>query len=212
MAPKVKEAMGVLSGVIETACGWAFVAVALYAMLFVNMTGNGTLYDAARSMALEAAGLPNPKKVDVQRRVVPVRPVDSISAEQNRMLMVPGEPEKEFAVTVAAPQQPRAAEQITDAPADASAGTNWQKHLNGSLRSFTVYGNGDQRSSASASAGSASGAPAAAHAPAPVVASATPATSGSAYHAGITAEARPGVSDHVSAINSGAGDGVNNFR
>jgi hypothetical protein len=215
MAPKIKEAMGVLSGAVETACGWAFIAVAFYALLFVNMTGNGTLYDAARSMVLDAAGLPNPKKVDVQRRVVPVRPINSITAEQNRMLMVPGEPDKEFVVTVAASQQPvRPAEQITDAPADATAGTNWQKHLNGSLRTFTVYGNGDQTSSASASAGSAKGASGAARASAPAtsVAAATPATSGSAFHAGITAEARPGVSDHVSAVNSGAGDGVNNFR
>jgi hypothetical protein len=81
------------------------------------------------------------------------------------------------------------------------------------LRTFTVYGEGDQHSSASMSSGgsAASGGPssvrAAEAAPMP-----TPATPNSAYRAGIAAESRPGVTDHVSQVNVGAADGVNNFR
>jgi hypothetical protein len=208
MAPKVKEAFAVMSDAVETACGWAFVAVALYALLFVNMTGNGTLWESIRGVLRDESAAA-PKVAAVQTRVVPVRPVDAATIEQNRMLLIPNEPVKEFAVTVAAPDQPaRAADQITDAPSDAKAGKDWRKHLAGSLRTFTVYGEGEQRSSASASAsGGASRAPSAVHAVA-----ATPAATASAYRAGIAAQARPGVSDHVSRVDAGTGDGLRNFR
>ena len=158
MAPKVKAAFGVLSDAIETACGWAFGAVAIYALLFVNMTGNGTLWDSMRGVIMDQSVAP-PKAAAVQTRVVPVRPVDSMAVAQNRMLMVPSEPTSEFSVPVLAADQPRAADQITDAPADAKAGKSWKKHLNGSLRTFTVYGEGEQRSSASTSVGAAAAAP-----------------------------------------------------
>ena len=210
MAPRVKIAMGVMSEVLEMACGWAFVAVALYAMLFLNLTGNGTLWDSLRGIVGDAGPAPLLTNARVQTRVVPVRPIDDVEAKtkaQNRMLLIPNEPEQEFKVPVLA-QPGRGADQITDAPADASAGKDWQRHLNGSLRTFTVYGNGEQGSSASASAGSAKGTQSA-RAAAPA---GSPATEVSAYHAGITAEARPGVSDHVSQVGAGVGDGVRNFR
>jgi hypothetical protein len=215
MAPKVKEAMGVMSDALETACGWAFVAVALYALLFVNMTGNGTLWESMRGVFLDASIAP-PKDAAVQVRTVPVRPVDAMATAQNRMLMVPGEPEKEFKVPVLAANQPtRAAGQITDAPSDGKTGTDWHKHLDGSLRKFTVYGAGEQHSSASASAksgSSASGSSGASTSRAVAVQAATPSVAASAYHAGITAEARPGVTDHVSQVGESTGDGVRNFR
>jgi hypothetical protein len=212
MAPRVKIAMGVMSDVLETACGWAFIAVALYAMLFLNLTGNGTLWDSLRGVVADAGPAPILQRSRVVTRVVPVRPLDDLEVKtraQNRMLLIPNEPEKEFKVPVLAqPQSGRGADQFTDAPADAGAGTNWQKHLTGSLRTFTVYGNGEQRGSASASAGAGPGAPTV-HAAAPA---ATAAADVSAYHAGLAAAARPGVSDHVSHVDGGAGDGVRNFR
>lgn len=208
MAPKVKEAIGVMSDALETALGWAFCAVALYALLFVNMTGNGTLWDSLKGVVMDAP-VPTPKDAAVQTRVVPVRPVDAMEKAQNRMLMVPDVPDKEFSVAVLAQAQPgRAADQITDAPRDAKAGKDWRKHLSGSLRTFTVYGQGEERSSASASAGTAQAAPASeAAAPAP-----TPATAVSAYRAGFAAEARPGVTNHVSQVGAGVSDGVRNIR
>jgi hypothetical protein len=214
MAPKVKEAMGVVSDVLETACGWAICAVALYSILFVNMTGNGTLWDAIRGVVMEAPAAAPKRDVAVQTRVVPARPVDAAAKAQNHMLLIPDEPEKEFSVPVLAAQQPaRAADQITDAPADAKAGADWRKHLNGSLRTFTVYGDGDQArvtSSGAASSGKASvvAAPSAVRT---VAVAATPATAASPYRAGMAAEARPGISDHVSRVGDAA-DGVNNFR
>jgi hypothetical protein len=215
MAPKAKEAFGVMSDALETACGWALCAIALYGLLFVNLTGNGTLWDSLRGVILDQVAAPAPMNAAVQTRVVPVRPADPDAGavkDQNRMLLIPNEPEKEFKVPVLAQQESgRTADQITDAPADAKAGTDWRKHLTGSLRTFTVYGNGDQQSSASASAGSVKTAagPASARAAAPAP---TPATEVSAYHAGIAAAARPGVTDHVSQVDAGTADGVQNFR
>jgi hypothetical protein len=215
MAPKAKAALGAMSDALETACGWAFCAVALYALLFLNLTGNGALWESLRAVVLDAAPAEMSMNAAVQTRVVPVRPPgadDKAVKAQDRMLLIPSEPEHEFKVPVVAQQQGgRGPDQITDAPADATAGRDWHKHLNGSLRTFTVYGNGDQPSVASASAGSAKNstgsAPVRAAAPAP-----TPATAVSAYHAGLTAAARPGVTDHVSQVDAGTADGVQNFR
>lgn len=210
MAPKVKAAVDVVTDAFSTALSWALCAVAVYALLFVNMTGNGTLWDSIRGVVLDEP-VRVPSDVSVQNRVVPVRPVDAMEKAQNRMLMVPEAPEKEFTVPVVAQNQPvRHADQITDAPADAKAGKDWRKHLTGSLRTFTVYGEGDEHSSASASAMSA---PASSGRSAATFASAapTPATASSAYRAGLGAAARPGVSDHI-APEGNVGDGVRNFR
>ncbi|HXT02504.1 MAG TPA: hypothetical protein VN915_17665 [Elusimicrobiota bacterium] len=209
MAPKVKAAMGALTDALETALSWAFVAVAAYALLFVNMTGNGSLWDSLRGVVLDEPAKAAPT-VSVVTRVVPDRPVDAMEKAQNRMLMVPEVPEKEFSVPVVAQNQPaRLADQITDAPADAKAGKDWRKHLTGSLRTFTVYGEGEQHSSASASA--ASGGAISSRPPSVAAAAPTPATASSAYRAGLGAEARPGVSDHI-APEGNVGDGVRNFR
>jgi hypothetical protein len=209
MAPKVKAAVGVMSEAIETALSWGLCAVALYALLFVNMTGNGTLWESLRGVVFDEPAKVQ-SNVSVQTRLVPARPVDAMEKAQNRMLMVPEAPDKEFKVPVVAQSQPaRAADQITDAPSDKKASGDWQRHLNGSLRTFTIYGQGDEKSSASASVGKdyvASGRSPASAAPAP-----TPATTASAYHAGMAAIARPGVSDHV-APQGNVGDGVRNFR
>lgn len=202
MAPKVKEAMSWASDAIETAAGWAIVFVALYGLLFVDMTGNGRLWDAIRGVAQDSLPAKSPGNVAVQMRRVPARPPDSETKAQNRMLLVPEVSDTEIAVAVAAPQP----EQMTDAPADAYAGKDWRVHLKGEMRKFSVYGKGEERSSASASA------PAGAARAAVAVSAPTPAAAVSAYRAGAAAEARPGIGDHVTRVSNGASDGVRNFR
>jgi hypothetical protein len=215
MAPKLKAAAGVVSEAVETMCGWAIVVLALYAVLFTNLSGSGTLWDSLRGVARDS--MPGPRLRDdvvQEMRVVPVRPPDLAVKAQNHMLLVPEAPDKEISVRVVASEQPRRApEQITDAPADAGAGKNWQApHLTSQLRTFTVYGQGEQRAVAS---GGAAAAPAArARVPAAAVAAApTPAVSGSAYKIGaLTGDARPGISDHVSSEASAPSDGLHNFK
>ena len=216
MAPKVKAALGVVSGALETMCGWAFCVVALYALLFMNLTGNGCLWDSLRGVVQDAAPERARDGVRVEMRVVPVRPPDMARA-QNRMLAIP-DSDTALNVRVEAPDQGRQPGQITDAPADATAKKDWRPHLNGRLRTFTVYGQGEQSSSAAIPArGSAGGAVvrsvAATAASASIASAPTPAAAGSAYRIGaMTGEARPGISDHVSSEDSGGADGLRNFR
>ncbi|MFI5363228.1 MAG: hypothetical protein ACHQ49_14775 [Elusimicrobiota bacterium] len=107
MAPKVKVALGAMSDAFETACGWAFCVVALYALFFMNLTGNGALWDSLRNVVMDASVQTTvPKNAVVQMRVVPVRPVDTTVKVQNRLLQIPDEPEEEFSVAVLASQQP----------------------------------------------------------------------------------------------------------
>ena len=182
MAPKVKEAMGVISDAFETACGYAFCAVALYVLLFVNMTGNGTLWDSMRGVFMDIS-VQIPKDAAVQTRLVPARPRDAMTKAQNRMLLIPDEPEKEFSVPVLAQQQPvRAADQISDTLVGAKAGKDSRRRL------------------------AAGGAPETSRVRVP----ATPATAASAYRAGIAAETRPGVVDHVLQVDDGVGSYVRN--
>lgn len=209
MAPKVKEAMGVVSDALETAAGWAIIALAVYGILFVDVTGNGRLWDAIRGVAKDTVAVAPAPKGGVQMRVVPVRPPDMEVKTQNHMLLVPEAPEEELHVSVSAPAA-GAPDQLTDAPADDHAGKDWRVGLQGNLRKFTVYGQGEEHSSASASAGSAPAA--AARTTTASRAAATPVAAGSAYHLGSTAEARPGISSRVTPVSNGATDGVRNFR
>lgn len=208
MAPKVKEAVGVLSDALETACGWAIAALAVYALLFVDLTGNGRLWDAVRGVARDttANATREPSTASVVTRVVPVRPPDMETKAQNHMLMVPEVPEQEIKVPVVAQIQ-RPDDALTDAPADSHAGKDWRVHLKGELRSFTVYGQGEQSSSASASAAAGSSAKSAPAASAP-----TASVASSAYRVGSAAEARPGIGERASRVTDGASDGVRNFR
>lgn len=209
MAPKVKEAVGWISEAVETAAGWAIVAVALYGLLFVDMTGNGRLWDAIRGVAQDSFSAKPATRGDVavEVRRVPVRPPDMSVKAQNRMLLIPEVPDREIDVAVVASQQPAAAaDRVTDAPADAHAGKDWRVHLKGELRRFTVYGQGEERSSASAAVSQGPLATAVADS-AP-----TPATAASAYRVGSGAAARPGIGARVTPVSDGAADGVRNFR
>jgi hypothetical protein len=203
MAPKVKEALSWMSEAIETALGWGLCLVAIYTILFVNFTGNGTLWDSLRGVALDSTAAKT-RSVAVEMRVVPVRPPDLETKAQNHMLMIPEVPDQEIRVPIVAANQPRGADQLTDALASDDAGKTWKKHLNGNLRTFTVYGQGEESSSASASVPTQG-------APALVASAATPAVAASAYHAGTAAKARPGISDHVTPV-ANTSDGVRNFR
>ena len=197
-----------ISEAFETACGWAFCAVALYALLFLNLTGNGTLWDSLRGVVQDARQV-SARNGAVQTRVVPVRPPELQEKMQNHMLMVPEGSGQSIAVPVVAAVQQRPSSQMTDAPADASAGKDWKVHLQSQLRTFTVYGQGDSSGPAAPSAKSAKGPASVASAPAP---GPTPASISSAYHAGIAAVARPGIGDHVTRVGDGGSDGLRNFR
>jgi hypothetical protein len=209
MAPKVKEAVDWAKEAVETACGWAAVVVVAYALLFMDFNGNGRLIDSIKGAAQEAMGVaPAPRPVALRTRVVPVRPVDEAKVAQDRMFAIPEVANEEIRVPVVAADQPRVADEMTDAPADTNAKGDWRKHLTSSLRSFTVYGRGDQSSSASASASKGTAATKVS-APAPTAAVAV-----SAFSQGSStpAQARPGVSDHVSRVGEAPADGVRNFR
>jgi hypothetical protein len=106
MPARVKEAVGVFTGLLHTALGWGLVVVVFYALLFVNMTGKGTLWDSLRGLAREAAAPRPPTNASVQRRVVPLKPVDDADKAQGRMLSMPEGPDNAIAVTVLAPNQP----------------------------------------------------------------------------------------------------------
>ena len=135
---------------------------------------------------------------------------------QDRILMIPDAPEKELPAPIVAQRTElspaRTADKITDAPADAKVGKDWRMHLTSTLRKFTIYGGGEQRAFASVSAAPIHGPPAPPSVSTPAVPAPTPATSFSAYRAGASAEARPGVSSRVAPVDTGAGDGVRNFR
>jgi hypothetical protein len=81
------------------------------------------------------------------------------------------------------------------------------------LKTFTVYGRGDQRASAGASVRGAASPLKSGASSATVASAPTPAKQGSAYQVGaLTGEARPGISDHISTEESSAGEGSRNFR
>jgi hypothetical protein len=211
MAPKVKAAMDLMTEAVSIALTCAVAAAGIYALMFVDLTGNGRLWDALRGVAQESSNADHPG-INLSRvRRVPVRPVDMEAEAQNHMLVLPEVPQQEIKVVVAeakpvSPEMAVAPEQMTDAPADKTAGKDWRAHLTGALRTFTVYGEGEQSSSASASSVKGTSRAAAA-APAP-----TQAAPESAYQAGAAAEARPGIGDHVSRVSGGTQDGVRNFR
>jgi len=149
MTAKVKSALSILSEALETAAGYALVAVALYAILFVDMTGGGSLWNSLKhlqSTANEEISSPN------ATRVVKV-PTQAVAEKvhEDRILAVFDEaPSGSVAAVYQAPEsivsRPSAA--LTDTPADVHAGKTWKRDIKGSLRSFTVYGHGDQTASA----------------------------------------------------------------
>lgn len=147
MNTKVRDAMDGVTQLIETAAGWACVALALYVLAFVDLTGNGRLVDALRGALEERPAQSWRGPMAVKTVVVPVNTVNQERREQNRMLLIPDADEPEVAVAVRAeaaqPAFPAAAAAAASAPA-------WKRSLAGGLRKLRIYGKGEERSSASA--------------------------------------------------------------
>jgi len=192
MTAKVKSVLTVVSEAVETAAGYALVAVGIYAALFVDMTGGGSLWNTLRHFqATSQEGIESPNATRVIK--VPTQAVAE-KVHEDRMLAVfdDAPPPTEVAAVYEAPEsaasRPSAA--FTDTPADPKSGKTWKKGIKGELRNFTVYGKGDQTTTAAMTLGTA------AHDDSPAVAAA--ASAGSAARANTEAAARPGVGSRLS--------------
>jgi hypothetical protein len=207
MTAKAKSVLSVAGEALETAAGYALIAVALYAVLFVDITGGGSLWKTMGYLhegAQEGIESPNATRV-----VKVATQVNEQKAHEDRILAVFDQgPKDHIAAAVyqapdATNQRPSAA--LTDTPADPQAGKSWKRGLKGELRTFTVYGNGQETTSASLSGassrpqaqGSSAGAPAArAAAPQPAE----------------TVAARPGLGSRLSGGALAASDATRNIR
>lgn len=207
MTAKVKSALTVVSEALETAAGYALVAVSLYAVVFVDMTGGGSLWQTLRHyQATAQEGLESPNATRVIK--VPTQAFEA-KVHEDRMLAVFDEPEPDkvaavFQAPEKAGQRPEAA--FTDVPADPKSGKTWKRGLKGELRNFTVYGKGDQTTSATMTL-----------AAAPAPADDSPAYSaasapGSAARAPTEAAARPGVGSRMSRGALAASETTRNLR
>ncbi len=177
MTAKVKSVLVVVSEAVETAAGYALVAVGLYAVIFVDMTGGGSLWNNLRNVKDEGRESPTATRVIK----VPTQ-VREEKAHEDRILAVFDDPtpKTEVAAVHRAPDavEQRSSVELTDSPAEPGAAQSWKRSIKGEMRSFTVYGRGEQTTSASATASkyvaaesaatlAAPGAPAAASASAP---------------------------------------------
>lgn len=191
MTAKVKSVLTVVSEAVETAAGYALVAVGIYAALFVDMTGGGSLWNTLRHyQATSQEGIESPNATRVIK--VPTQVVAE-KVHEDRMLAVfdDAPPATEVAAVYEAPEsaasRPSAA--FTDTPADPKSGKTWKRGIKGELRNFTVYGRGDQTTTAAMTLGPA------ARDDSPAVAAAA---AGSAARANTEAAARPGVGSRLS--------------
>jgi hypothetical protein len=208
MTAKVRSVLSIAAEALETAAGYALIAVGIYAVLFVDLTGGGSLWKTMRHIkATSQEGLESPNATRVIK--VPTQPIVA-KAHEDRMLAVFDEAPPEGSVTALyrAPEatglRPSAA--FTDTPADPNSGKTWKRGIQGSLRNFTVYGKGDQTTSATMSGVSAP-APAA-----PVVAHTPASAEGSPARAETAAASRPGVGSHLSRGALSASDASRNIR
>ena len=147
--------LSVAGEAIETAAGYALIAVGIYAILFVDLTGSGSLWKTMRHIKTTSQeGLESPNATRVIK--VPTQPIVA-KAHEDRMLAVFDEapPEGNVTALYRAPEatglRPSAA--FTDTPADPNSGKTWKRGIQGELRNFTVYGKGDHTTSATMSSG-----------------------------------------------------------
>lgn len=208
----MSEAVSWTSEALETACGWALYVAIAYAVFFVDFTGRGHLWSNVSSMWRE--GRPAPAVTRHEGvRVIKLGPapetrddgVGKVSIDYKYITDAPAQDKALVAVN----ERPVAA--LTDVPADPEASTkkDWRRSLQGELRTFKVYGNGEQTSSASS--GGASYAPKAAAVEQALVANA--ATPQSAYNAGTNSPtARPAISGRARALSQNGSDSVRNFK
>jgi len=207
MTAKVKSALTVVSEALETAAGYALVAVGIYAAIFVDMTGGGSLWNTLRHFQQTSQeGIESPNATRVIK--VPTQAVAE-KVHEDRMLAVfdDAPPATEVAAVYEAPEsaasRPSAA--FTDTPADPTSGQTWKRSLKGELRNFTVYGKGDQTTTASMSVAAAPGGY-----DSPALAAAAPAES--AARAQTEAAARPGVGSRMSRGALAASETTRNVR
>lgn len=204
MSAKVKSVLAVAGDAVETAAGYALLAVGIYAAIFIDITGSGSLWNTARNMQGAAQeGVESPNATRVVK--VPTQAVEEKVHEDRILAVFDSEPPAgTVAAIYAAPTESgvRPSAAFTDTPADPETGKTWKKSLHGELRSFTVYGKGEQTSSAAASAHSA---PAASVRP-------VAAAAGSAARAETAAIARPGLGSRMSRGALSASDSSRNVR
>ena len=114
-------------GALENAGLWVLCAGAAYALLFLNLSGAGSLWNALIAAALEqipAAAAP----VSTRTYLIPAKPVDKAERDQDSMLMVPDDGEA-LAVTVADPSGRPAAAAPAPVLLSAAARTDWSDSL-----------------------------------------------------------------------------------
>ena len=207
MTAKARTLLTIVSEAVETAAGYALVVVGICSAIFVDVTGNGSLWKSMHHFQTTAQeSLQSPNATHVIK--VPTQPLVE-KVHEERMLAVFDEAPPSGTVAAvyqdpaSAGLRPSAA--FTDTPSDPSSGKTWKRSLKGVLRNFTVYGTGEQSSSASA-AGAAGSAPTSTSAPKVVAAA------GSAARAETVAAARPGVGSHLSHGALAASDTSRNVR
>jgi len=208
MTAKVKSVLSVAGEAVETAAGYALLAVGIYTAVFVDLTGGGSLWNIlhhVQTTAQEGIVLPNATRVIK----VPVRHVEEKVHEDRMLAVFDAAPvATTVAAVYAAPDAPeqRPSAALTDVPAEPTSGKSWKKGLRGELKRFTVYGKGEQTSSASVTA-------AAARSEESYEASrAVVAAAGTAAGADTTAASRPGMSSRMSRGALSASDTSRNIR
>jgi len=205
MTAKVKSVLSVAADALETAAGYALVAVGIYAAIFVDLTGGGSLWKTMRHVqATSQEGIESPNATRVIK--VPTQVVED-KAHEDRLLAVFDDAPPSGTIAAVYPvsdQRPSAA--FTDTPADPKSGKTWKRGIQGGLRNFTIYGKGEQTTSAAVTVGvaAAQGSSGAART--------VSGAESSAAHAETTAVARPGLGSRMSRGALSASDTSRNVR
>ncbi len=184
-----KAMLAVVAEVLETAVGYALIAAGFYAVLFVDLTGGGSLWRTMRHWQSDSSQRLEPPSA-ARVITVPALPLVAKSENERMMSFFDKEPTNgNFTALYPAPDavSRRPSVAFLDAPAEPKSGKTWKRGIRGSLRKFTVYGKGDQTTSATMSGGGA---------PAPeesALARRALAAEGSPARAETSSVARPGV-------------------
>lgn len=205
----LREAADWTSEALETACGWALYMAIGYAILFVDVTGRGNLWSNVSSMWREGKTPPAVTQHEGVRVIKLGAPAekrdDGVGLAQFDYSYVSDKREQDKAVVAVNERQ---ASELTDAPADMSSqGKDWKRSIKGELRTFTVYGNGEQ-ASVSGPSGQVSNKLAQKEAAAAYVAAAPE----SAYRAGVDNAVRPAISGRARGLSASGSDSVRNFK
>jgi hypothetical protein len=157
----LREAADWTSEALETACGWALYLAIAYAILFVDFTGRGHLWSNVASMWKEGQAATAVAQHDGVRVIklgpAPEKRDDGVGMSFEYDYTKKNEEQDKAVVAV----NERQVTEMTDSPADPEAKSkDWKRSLKGELRTFTVYGNGEQTSSASSAGQAAYKAPA----------------------------------------------------